>query len=534
MGIFESFVVMFEADASSLNKGIDDSSQKTKKLTDHLNVTDKAAQNVGSSISNLLATAGGALTAILSVSAITQGINASADYADHLGEVSDMLGVNIEMLDAWRRVTQLSGGTAEGFDMSLQTLSADFAMIATKGTSRTLPFFKELGIKLKDAHGNMREVMDVLPELADKFEKMSKQESLGMGRKLGLDEGTIMMLQRGRREIDEMVKKQKELGLVTKEQAELAGDFNDSLDIMNMSFRGLFLSMGQSIIPAFKWIAEAITNLVAFFRKHSDFMTGLFIALGTAIMVFLVPPLITAGAAALAAFAPFLIMGAIVTVVAGAFALLYDDVMMFLDGHDSMIGRIAQDYPWFGDMIHSIIDAFKYLGKIGVEIFGLIGDLFKLGGRGVSAFFGKIEEGIDWAKGAFPEFFALIEKIGEIFGMVWDGVWDAFVATFNGIVGEFKNIGKAMGIDLSIEGVKNARSMAQNTLATANTHPLNSVTSGAIANSKTSNVSSNVTVGKVEVHTKATDADGISRAISGSLKAEVKKATSQHDDGVRI
>jgi hypothetical protein len=41
-----------------------------------------------------------------------------------------------------------------------------------------------------------------------------------------------------------------------------------------------------------------------------------------------------------------------------------------------------------------------------------------------------------------------------------------------------------------------------------------------------------VAIEKVEVHTQATDAEGISKAIGGGLKTELRQVTAQHDDGV--
>jgi len=424
----------------------------------------------------------------------------------------------------------MAGGTAEGFQGTLSTISADFAMIATKGTSRMLPFWKELGINLKDSHGKMREVMDVLPELADKMAGLSKGESMGMGRKLGLDEGTIMLLQQGRREVEAQIKQQKEMGTVTAEQAKQAGEFNDALDQLSMNFRGMFLNVGSSLIPAFKWVIEVFDTMSKFFRKHSDFITGLFIALGAAVMFFLVPPLLTAAGAALAAMAPFLLIGAVVAVVAGAFALLYDDVMNFRAGNESMIGDLYAKYPVVKSLIDGISEAFGTMKVVATEIYGLMGDLFTLGTVSAEAFWNSLKTGANWMQNTFPLLFELVGKLGDIFGIILDGITNAFSSTFDGIINEFKTFAGMVGIDLSVKGIQNARSQVRAASGSA----INSTNSMAIANSRTTSQSSNVTVGKVEIKTKATDSEGIARSVGGHLNAQLKRATSNHDDGVKI
>jgi len=529
MAVLDTFFLMFEADASSLNDGVEKAKKNTDQLESKLKLADIAGGKLGQSFTNMLATAGGAMIAIFSVGAMTSGIAGAIDYADALNDLSNGLGIATEDLDSWGKAVKMSGGTAEEFQGTLSTMSADFAMIATKGTSRMLPFWKELGINVKDSTGKMREVLDVLPELADKMAGLSKQESIGMGRKLGLDQGTIMLLQQGRREVEEQIKQQKEMGVVTAEQAKQAGEFNDALDQLSMNFRGMFISVGSSLIPAFRWVVDTLTTVVAFFKKHSDFMTGLFIALGAAIMVFLVPPLLTAAGAALAAFAPFLLMGAIIAGVAVAFALLYDDVMNFRAGNESLIGDLYAKYPFIKTLIDGISEAFTNMKEIAVEVWGLLSDLVTLAGVKVKEFWDGMGNGINWFKETFPMLFSIIEMFSTVFGNVFNAILDMFFSLIGTIGDGLKDVLSAVGIDVSMDGLKNARSQVQ----AAAGNPLNSTTSNAISNSKSTTQSANVTVGKIEVKTKATDADGIAKAVGGSMQAQLKKATSNYDDGVR-
>lgn len=528
MGILESFFIMFEADASNLNEGVADADKKADKLTESLKKADKAGSDVGKSMGNLLATAGGALAAIVSTGAIMAGIQGAADYADALGKLSDALDLNTEDVSAWSDVVSMAGGSADGFQQTLRMMTANLQDINAKGTNETLPFFQQLGVELRDANGNMRSALELLPDMADGFAKMDKASAAGIGQKLGLDQGTIMLLQQGRRAVEDQIRKQKEMGVVTAEQAKQSAAWNDTLSQMGFMFRGLWLAVGQSVLPAFQAIIEAFSSAVSFFRKHSDFITGLFIALGTAVTVFLVPPLLTAAGAAIAAMAPFLIVGAIVAVVAGAFALLYDDVMNFMDGNDSMIGEIFKKYPAVKDLIDGIVEAFGTLKEVGKELWGLMGDLFTLATLKATEFWQSINDGVDGFKSAFPEVFAIIEKMGDIFDIVLNAIIDTFTSAFNGIKETIGSVAEFFGLDFVVKGVKEARSQVQ--AASAST--LNNINSGAISNTRMANTSTNVSVAKVEVNTQATDAEGISRAIGGELQGQLKRATSNYDDGV--
>jgi len=496
---------MFEADASKLEHGIDDAKKKTDGLTHSLKASDQVANKLGSSIKEMVATAGGALLAGFTAKAIYDGIQGAADYADRIGKVSDALNVNVTDLSAWSDAVEMAGGNGESFISAASELQAKLTEISVKGTSDALVFFQQLGISMTDANGKAKDVMTMLPELAGAFEKMDKTQSMGIGKRLGLDEGTIMLLQQGKKAVEEQIAQRKELGTITKEEAKVAADYHDSISRLQYSFRSLFATIGLSVLPAMQWLMDGMTKMVSFFKKHSDFMVGLFIALGSAIAVYVVPPLLSAAAASIAAFAPFLLIGAIIAAAAAAFALLYDDVMNFIDGNDSLIGQIVEKYPMVGDIVKGLAAPFMLLYDVAKAVFGFLVDLIDNPAQAWDNFVNAVVEGISKLSNMFPDFF----------GMISDGA-----EKIAGVIGAVKDF-FGLGGDVTV---------AKSVVAGANASPLNGVTSAAITNSATKSTS--VSVGKVEVHTQATDAEGISRSIGSTLSDEVKRATSQYDDGI--
>lgn len=543
MSVLDTFFILFEADASSLKKGTADAEKQADKLNEKLKTTDAVSSKMGSSFSNLLSTAGGALVAMMSVGAMVSGIRAAADYADTLNDLSGALGANIEDISAWGDAVQLSGGTAEGFQSTLSSMTADFNMVATKGMSRSKVFFDELGISMLDTKGKAREVMDVLPELAAKFETMSKSESLGMGQKMGLDQGTIMLLQQGKVGVEELIAKQKELGVVTKKDAETAAAFNDAMDDTKHAFRSLFMAMGGSILPAFQWLLEKVQIVTNFFRKNSDFAVGLFMALGAAILTFVIPPLVSAGIAAAVAFAPFLILGAIIAGVAIAFALLYDDIMAFMEGSDSLIGDISQKWPIVGEIVKGLVATLQLLWSVASSVFGYLGDLISDPENAWNNFKESIQGGIDELKDSFPALYEAITAIGNIFtstAEVVSSVWSAIMSVIqSGIDLVMGAIDKVTGAYEAVKGIFGGGDVtakvttAQTQISAANSTPLNTTNSNTIQNSNAvASKSTKVSVGKVEVMTQATDATGISKSIGTALSAQMKQATNNFDNGV--
>jgi hypothetical protein len=74
--------------------------------------------------------------------------------------------------------------------------------------------------------------------------------------------------------------------------------------------------------------------------------------------------------------------------------------------------------------------------------------------------------------------------------------------------------------------------MANEAMSRANAAPLNSTTSSAISNSSNLSRETNVQVGEVNIQTQATDADGISRDIGGSLSEQLAQLENEFATGV--
>lgn len=480
--ILDTFVYLFESDASGLQEGLKKSEAEAKKLEKGVKDADSASSKLGQSFSDMIATAGGALAAIFSVGAMANGIVSAAAYADQVGKLSDALGVNIGDLDAWGQAVKRSGGSIEGFQASVGSLTQRLSEISVKGTGESLDFFKNLGISVFDATGKVKNAMDILPELAEKMEGISKAEAMGIGRKLGLDQGTIMLLQQGKVSVEALVKRQKELGVATKESFEISAKFNDAMDDTKQVFNALFMVMGQKILPAITWVLEGMQGLGVWMRQNSDFMVGLFIALGTAITAYALPALVKMGIAAFAAFSPFLMIGAVIAGISIAFALLYDDILAFVEGGQSAFGDLLEWMGYTSEEVEAIRQAIANFGEMAISVFEAIANAI-----------------------LHP-----IETIKKLLGLF---------SEIGGFAGIFSSIGGLLGI-------------GNQQIAQANATPLNSVSSTAISNMGDRSSTSNVLVQKVEVNTSATDANGISRDIGGSLQDQLRQATANADDAI--
>lgn len=360
--ILETFVLLFESDGKDFEKDV----QRVEKTADDaeksLKKTALTTQDLGLKFVEVAKQATLAFVAFQGLSGIMQGFNAAVEYADKLGETSEALGISVEQLDLWSRATIMAGGSADDFASSIKSISTQMTQLDTMGKSKLQPFLKELGINLLDASGKSRPALEIFPELADAFQKMSKQEAIGFGQKIGLSEGVIMLLQKGRREVDALIARQKELGVLTERETEVAGKYKDSLDELSFAWRNFAVDLSSGFLPAFTWVVEKLTEFGVWAQEHSGFLKGFFAAL-------------TAGLAAVALWAfnatltltgfwavllsPITLAIAGFALLAGAVGLLWDD---FAKWKENPALSYFQDL-WV--VISKIVDLFKYLSDVG-------------------------------------------------------------------------------------------------------------------------------------------------------------------------
>ena len=254
--------------------------------------------------------------------------------ADAMGKLANALDVDIEKMHAWGEAAARAGGSVEGFQGSLQSLTAQLARQATVGTSRAAKMLEGVGIDAGEI-GRQRQAFDVMMDLAEKAETMGKQEFFGLGRSLGLDQGTIMLLQQGRAALKEQIRLQKEFGVYTKEDAKLTADWNDRVADFGQVMKSFSAIIFRMVLPAMTKFVEYVNKAVAFLRKHEKFVQAFFIGLAAVITGVLLPALAKMAAAWLANPMTLSIMALVAAL--AALALVIEDLVVWANGGESAL-----------------------------------------------------------------------------------------------------------------------------------------------------------------------------------------------------
>jgi len=325
MSILSTFYILFKSDTKDLEKGAASAEKTTQKLADKLKSVGKESEKTGASFLHMAQAAGKFLAATATAGLAIAGVKNALDLGVQLSRTSRLLGVNAEDLNAWGNAVTLAGGDAKQFESTLKSLSDKFGSTPA--------------IALK-----------ALPKYADLLSRLSPQRAQQVGKGLGLDEGTILLLQQGRREIEDIIKSQKELFTITTKDAEAFGKYDLAIKKSEIAQHGLFNYIASIAVPYLTKFYDILYKTIKTVLEHKDLVIGALYAIGAAALFI--------GRGFLIASAPIIAMSLLIGGLIALFAIVYDDVQAFLKGQDSVLGYLLEKYPKTADAIKG---AFKIM-----------------------------------------------------------------------------------------------------------------------------------------------------------------------------
>lgn len=322
--IIDSLLITMGLDGSGVSKGMDE-------------VESRLAGGVKNITTNILAPLAGAF-------AFGALLNNFTSTADALGKLSKSLRADTQDVKAWGDAVEYAGGDANSLNSTLSGLEQKLKD-AKRGIGNA--DFRALGINAKDANGNLKTSTDILKELSLVGDKMNPEKFERLTKKLGIDSGTLQLLQSGSKEVDKLVSKYKDLAY-TQKDAETAREFNRTMDDLNKTFQAGAAIFMRYLVPALTIVAQKAEIVVNFLRKHEKFVL-LFFTLLAAVIAYKLTPAIWAMSKAWLANPMVRIIGLVLLL-----ALALDDLWSFVKGSGSAIEDLMRKLGASEETIESV------------------------------------------------------------------------------------------------------------------------------------------------------------------------------------
>lgn len=312
----------FDAKKGKVDKGLKDTGAEADKTGGKLKKSGKDGaegfENVAKSAAKFLALIGGTM-------AVKRFIENQIEANAALDRFAQNLQQGVNSISAWSNAAEQAGGSAEGLQGTMDMLSKSQTELQLTGQSSLIPFFSALGMSLADTQGKARPVNDLLLDLSDRFSKMDRTTANNMGRMMGIDQGTMQLLLKGRSEVQLMIARQKEYGAVTKQQAEEASRLKRAMVESRQSFEAFGRELLSAATPALEKLFALFSDFGAWIGENQEF-----------VQTFLT--IIAVGLAGVAAAAiPVNLTVVAVLALTAAIAALWQDYQTWKRGGDSFI-----------------------------------------------------------------------------------------------------------------------------------------------------------------------------------------------------
>lgn len=272
----------------------------------------------------------GMLAGAAIVTAMGMATLSTAKYGEEIDLLAIKTGANREQLQGLVYAAKLEGVEMENLGMSLSRLSRNMYE-ASKGTGTAKGAFKDLGVQITDSNGELRNSVDVMLDIADKFKGMTNTaERTALAMKVfGRDASSMVpFLSQGRAEIEKLIQQARDLGLVIdSETIQKLHEFNDSMDAVKGGLAGFGLQLAADVLPYMQSFVNVLITIEKWLHSLPEpirkiitvgtLFAGVIALIGGGLISLVLK--INATKIALAglgaSFAPFMIGGAIITAI---------------------------------------------------------------------------------------------------------------------------------------------------------------------------------------------------------------------------
>jgi hypothetical protein len=191
--------------------------------------------------------------------AIVQNFQSAVDAADKLDELSQKIGISAETLSGFGLAIKLGGTDLDSFSGGVKKLAVNMAE-AQRGAGDAADAFKAIGVSVENGSGGLRNVDDVLLDIAARFDATADGANktalaVAIFGKAGAD--LVPFLNQGKEGIEGLRKEAERLGLiVSSDTARAAGQLKDNLDVLAESAKKTATSLLAALTPALVKITE--------------------------------------------------------------------------------------------------------------------------------------------------------------------------------------------------------------------------------------------------------------------------------------
>ena len=257
------------------------SGEASTKRSKETQLNNKKTADSFSSAKDSISSFGTALAGVVGLSAIQGFVSGMTNTNSALSRNSQLLNYSVNELSAWGSVLEKTGGNAEDFVSSMQSIKSGMAQFRIEGTGPVATALSKLGPSAMGAF-NLREGTVDLIKFADALKAFKtaqgvtgEQDALKLASDLSISKSLYLTLIKGGEATQELLDKASKLNPISEENASSAQRLNDAwVDVANALTGNKNIIMSE-LNPDLMKLADVTKENILEFREWNQENKGI-------------------------------------------------------------------------------------------------------------------------------------------------------------------------------------------------------------------------------------------------------------------
>lgn len=200
---------------------------------------------------------------------------------DEIADTAAKLGLSAESLQEWNHVAKISGSSTESLNKAFIKVNGILGDIVTGNGDKVSESLAQIGLTVDDLKGlntdqAFNKIRDSLANVKDEALRVGIANQF-FGDKIGSE--LLPILTQETSAISGLKNEARELGIITNEQAAIAGEFTDAIDSTKQALGSLAMDISVQVLPIMQTMLqkvrdEIIPTLKSWIEKWNNLDTG--------------------------------------------------------------------------------------------------------------------------------------------------------------------------------------------------------------------------------------------------------------------
>jgi hypothetical protein len=365
-----------DAKTPAVKKNLSDLEKSAGKTESSVKGIGKASRATGEELGALAGKMASFLALIGGAVALRQFAAEAIRTNTQLGYLSKNLDIPIQSLSAWGIAATMVGGSAQEMQGYLAHLTTESANLSNGLGSSLIPILGKMGVAMIDSKGKARSAIDELKDMASWAQGKNREQVFAWFQQAGMPAGVSNLLLQDPAKFTSMLSQAGRYTQTDKETAS-AAQMTMQLALLRAQFLKLGYDLMDKVTPVLEKLFAVFTAGLNWCISHQTavlaFMSGLAAAIGAVSIASAALMLST-----IEISGPILAVVTAIGALSAAFAGMASDYSTWSRGgastfdwtkFESNIRKAGDAFKWLGDQIEQATDRFEnWLRKQGINV----------------------------------------------------------------------------------------------------------------------------------------------------------------------